>query len=120
MNLLLDVNNDLTFIDNKLQTVSGLDEMRQIVENAVNSFEGEWFFNLNQGIPYFQRIFVKSISMLEVEMIFIDYISELKGVIDILEMDMDFDGTTRSLRIKTKIKTTDGVLDFSSDQAGSV
>ena len=118
MNLLLDSDNDLTFIDNKLQTVSGLDEMRQIIENAINSFQGEWFFNLNQGIPYFQRIFVKNISMLEVEMIFIDYISNLKGVVDILEMNMDFDGASRALTIKTTIKTTDGVLDFSSDQAG--
>ena len=120
MNLLLDENNDLTFIDNKLKTVSGLDEMRQIIENAINSFQGEWFFNLNQGIPYFQRIFVKSITLLEVELIFIDYLSELRGVVDILEMNLDFDGATRNLRIQTKIKTTDGVLDFNSDRAGAV
>lgn len=115
MNLLLDKDSDLAFINNGFQTVSGLDEMAQKVDNCLNSFKGDWFLNLTLGVPYFQTILQKGTTDDQIEAILTDYIASIEGVITILSFEIETNTSTREAGIKVRIKTKDGVLDFSKN-----
>ena len=119
MNLLLNGDRDIFFPDNKMTMVTGLDEMRQIVDNALTFFEEEWFLDLTLGVPYYQRIFIKGISELEVEVILTSYVSNLLGVMDILKYESVYDVEKRTIAVSMEIKTLEGILDFSTEQLGT-
>ena len=117
MNIQL-LDDDIAFVDNKLNMVSGIDEMVQKIDNCLNSYEGDWFYDLTLGVPYLQKIFIKGVSDAEVEAIFTSYIARIKGVVNILQFDIDLDKSTRVLKLTTKIQTTDGILDYTTDFTG--
>ena len=114
MNLYLDDNNDIRFVDGDLPTVEGLEEIRQLVKQTLGSVKGEWFLDLDQGLPYFQTIFKKSTSLAAIESIYLEAIGNIPGILDITSFNMEFDPKYRKLNISFTANTTDGVLNFNS------
>ena len=112
MNILLSSDNDIQIIDGGLPLVTGLDEIRQIVSNRLQAFEGDWFLNLDLGVPYFQEILKKVTSVSQIETIFLQEIGSMPGILDIEEFNLDFIAETRELNVTFRAVTTDGVLDF--------
>lgn len=112
MNIFVDNNNDIVMVDGGLLLVTGLEEMRQSVGQALRSFEGDWFLNLELGLPYFQSILQKATSVSEVENIFLDTISNIPGVLDLETFQLSFDKTTRRADISFRALTSNGILDF--------
>jgi len=110
-------NMDIAVIDGALPLVEGIDEVEQSITNALSSYEGEWFLDLDQGMPYFQVILQKSTSLSTIEAYFLKAISLVPGVLDIETFEMDFDPSTRVLDITTRIRTSDGVLDYNLSQS---
>ena len=111
---------DIGFIDGALPMVTGIDEVRQTLTNALSSFQGEWFLDLDLGMPYFQIILQKATSLSTIEAYFLEAISSVPGVLDIETFEMDFDEKTRVLDITTRVRTSDGVLDFNLNQSRGV
>ena len=74
MNILLQ-DNDITFRNNKLETVTGIDEMVQKINCSLSASMADWFLDINLGVPYYQSIYRKGISKDEVMAIFLNYIS---------------------------------------------
>ena len=66
IDLLLDDNNELVLIDGDLALTSEAEGVKQGVQFSLQLFQGEWFLDESQGIPYFQRILVKNPNLVEV------------------------------------------------------
>jgi len=116
MNILL-LGMDIGIVDGGLPMVTGIDEVRQAITSALLSFEGDWFLDLDLGMPYFQTILQKSTTLSEIETIFLDTISQVPGVLDIETFTLDLDPATRVLDIATRVRTSDGVLDYNLNES---
>ena len=112
MNLLLTADNDLAIIDGSLKKVTGAEEIAQKIKQVLLASEGDWFLDLEQGLPFFQTIFLKATSVSAIESIYLDAIGSVPGVIDIVSFRLDYDPSTREASITFKVNTSDGVLDF--------
>jgi hypothetical protein len=80
----------------------------QAVATRLRLFLGEWFLNLNDGVPWFQQVFVKPARLSEVDRIIRDTITETEGVEVIDEFDLNFDPNTRKLSCSFKATTIYG------------
>ncbi len=64
-------------------------------------FFGEWFLDAREGIPYFQRIFVKAPDLGKISGIFRRVILETPGVVALDNLTLDFNAATRILAISS-------------------
>lgn len=116
MNIDLSSDNDIVMIDGGLPLVTGLEELRQLVTQVLASFEGDWFLNLDSGMPYFQTILVKATSVAQIEGIYLETIANIPGILDIETFNLEFEAQSRTLDISFRARTTDGVLNFNTDE----
>lgn len=112
MNLQLTTDNDLAIVDGGLKYVNGLDEIAQKTRNVLQCSQGDWFLDLDQGLPFFQEIFRKAQSLSYIENIYLEAINSVPGIIDINEFKVEFEPSTRVVNITFKAATSDGVLNF--------
>ena len=112
MNIGLNEYSDIYVESGDLPLLTGIDELTQLTAQVLRSFQGDWFLDLDLGMPYYQTIFEKATSISDVEGIFLDTISKISGILDITKFDADFDPATRSLNIIFTATTTDGLLNF--------
>lgn len=107
-----DNNQDLFVRDGDLATVEGIDEIKQLVGDTLRSFEGDWFLDLELGMPYFQTIFKKATSIADIESVYLDAISSIDGILDITKFDLDYASGERTLNVTFTAVTSDGILNF--------
>lgn len=112
MNIGLDQFNNIYVQDGDLPLVTGIEEIRQWVGQILRSFQGDWFLDLDLGMPYYQTIFKKATTISDIEGVFIDTISSIPSILEITKFDLDFDAVNRSLNVIFTARTTDGILDF--------
>ncbi len=116
MNISLSNDNDIQIIDGGLPLVTGIEEIRQLCGQILRSFQGDWFLNLDKGMPYFQTILLKATSVSGIEAIYLDVIGRIPGIIDIRTFTLSYDPANRILNIAFTAQTTDGVLDFNLEE----
>lgn len=71
-------------------------------------FEGEWFLDAGLGTPYFRDILKKAPNLSHVTAVFRQRIIETPGVIELTELELDYDNPTRKLSVRFKAETTTG------------
>jgi len=81
-----------SFIDQSAATI-------QAVTTRLRLFKGEWFLNLDSGVPWFQRVFVKPARLGEIERIIRSTILQTEGVDKLTKFDLVFDSSTRKLSV---------------------
>lgn len=54
------VEGDLHLSNGQLSFVSGKEYVRQVIQNRLAFFKGEWYLDQRQGFPFFIMIFVKN------------------------------------------------------------
>lgn len=108
--LALDDNKDFYFINYRLVSTTGLQEIIQRIRVRLQFFKGEWFLNTDHGIPYFQSILgQKAVDLNIVSNIFKNAMLDVDGVLELLEFSIEFDSIRRALIIEFKAKTVEGV-----------
>lgn len=110
IDLLLDDNNDLVFVDGDLVFSKGMDAIVQQCRIAMQMFQGEWFLNLDAGLPYWQSILgQKPAVAIQAAQIFIRRELELvNGVLDILKLQITYVRETRALQVSWQVDTVFG------------
>ncbi len=88
--------------------IEGTPATAQAVTTRLRLFKGEWFLNLNSGVPWFQEVFVKPARIPQVEQIIRDTILRTEGVAALTSFNLTFDGNIRRLTISFTGKTTWG------------
>lgn len=109
IDLLVGDDNDLV-VTTDFQFARGIDGVAQLCRIAVNTFAGEWFLDLDQGISYFDQILGLPQDVAELAAL-TEFRRELlatEGVIDIVVLNVSFDGPTRTLTVEWQVSTATG------------
>lgn len=108
INLELDANNDIFTRDGTLALVTDANEVSQHIKTRLQFFFGEWFLDINDGVPWFQSIFTQPADAIEIESILKQTILSTDGVNEMLEFDMTFENTTRIFTVNFRCNTIYG------------
>lgn len=109
--LLLTAAGDLDCSALGVQLVGGAARVAQQVRTRLRTFLGEWEFDLDAGVPWFQRILgIKGVNLNDVEDIIKTQILSVADVKSISAIKMTFNGTTRKLSITSKVDTNFGTV----------
>lgn len=106
---------DLAISNNKLSLISGADEVTQRLRSRLKMFRGEWFLDLNKGVPYRTEVFVKGISTERIASAIKREILTTPGVLQLLSYSQSLDGASRLLSVDFQVLTSDGEIIFFSE-----
>lgn len=118
IDLLLDADGDVV-IGSDLEWSRGLAGVAQGIRIALQMFKGEWFLDLDEGVPYLEREGVPAEEALlggrfnEARALsyFRSAIGRAPGVNKITALTIEFDGTTRIMVVRWTVRTTFGDSD---------
>lgn len=91
-------------------TASTIEEVRQKVELRLRRLKGEWFANINLGVPYFQTILKKGVNKNLVDSILRKEITDTNGVIRITKFASEFNNQQRTYTATTTFTTAEGAV----------
>ncbi len=107
--LLVENDKNLQIINKDFQfTVSANQFVAQKVLIRLKFFLGEYFLNINKGIPYRESIFIKNPNINLIEDLFVSEISSIDGVEELISFNLEVDSSTRELIVNFKVKTENG------------
>ena len=117
--LLLTATGDLDITGGRftLLTTSDADrliEYKQKMNARLNSFKGEWRYDLGRGVPYYERIFVKNPSLAQIRDIFSTVILSVPGTKTVTFANVAFNAVTRiySFSFSTTTDFSSKPIDF--------
>lgn len=110
IDLLLDENNDLVIENGDLVLVRGMDAVVQQCRIVLQMFQGEWFLNLDAGIPYFDNILGQKprVAMAAVQIYFNRELLTVDGVDKVLLLETEYTAATRTLTVRWQVSTEFG------------
>jgi len=74
-------------------------EVAQSIRNRLLMYRGEWFYDLDEGIPYFEEVLRKAPDFSLIDQIFRQAISETPGVQTVTRLRFRLDRVSRCLNI---------------------
>lgn len=86
------------------------EEITQRLKIRLLWFKGDWKYDENYGIDYFNEVFVKGFDLSEIDDMYRLAISSEEGVQDLLSYSSSFNSSTRELQVKAKIVTDSGQI----------
>lgn len=90
---------DLLLVEGDLVLTSGAGAVQQHLSQRLKSFAGEWFLDLDSGLPYYRDILVKNPNMQVVSGLLQEEIIKTPGVIELRSFNLTFEKKTRSLKV---------------------
>lgn len=109
--LKLTTDGDLDVSTGNLQVLKGSDAIVQSIRTRLQFFKGEWFLDLNAGVPYFQEVLKKISNPNVLTAIFRQALLETPGVSELLSLALNFDHATRKLSVDFSAQTDVGLLE---------
>ena len=79
--------------------VTGVEAIRNAAVQNLRFSKGEWFLNLNEGLPYFESIFVKGVPVTSILSILRQAVLNVPGAVRVNFQNVNFDVKTRELKI---------------------
>ena len=89
------------------------DEKENIAQRLrirLRSFKGDWFLDLDDGLPYYNDIFGKNVSLSTIQALLVSKISTTPGIISLLKFEFLMDIELRTLDVDFEVKTSGGTL----------
>ena len=101
---------DLDCSEHGLHLVDGALRVAQQVRTRLRTFMGEWEFDLDAGVPWFQRILaIKAVNLNDVDNVLRTQILDVQDVLAVVAFSQELNRETRELFITAKISTTFGI-----------
>lgn len=104
----LDDDGDIYIGPNGPEWISGIEGVSQLVAIAIKLFKGEWFLNLDAGVPYFQEILARKFDRALTRQRLLEQIEKVPGVVQVLLLEVEFEATTRTMSVRIKLRTLFG------------
>lgn len=101
---------DLALRDGDVLLIDNAERVAQQILITMRFWLGEWFLDVQDGIPYLDYVLVKSPNLLHIRQIFTEAIEKIEGVQRVEEMKFAFDVKNRSLRVDYEVSTNYGLL----------
>ena len=109
INFELDASGDIQLEDGQIKTISDrLESIRQKATVALNTFEGEWFLDVNFGVPYREEILIKNPSVSRISAVLRDTLESVNGVTTVTELSISIDRATRTLSAEFELNIETG------------
>lgn len=99
-------------VTSEIQFTTGQSEIAQTIKTRLRLFLGEYFRDITDGTPWFQRILGKGDNLDAIESILRTRIAETKGVVQLVSFSMDYDIDLRELSVQSEVLTPTGLLDI--------
>lgn len=115
----LDQNGDIDLTNGAMTLVDGVDAVTQLLNQRLRFFYGEWFLNLDKGIPYFEKVFQKAPNNAVLDSLFKRTILNTAGILRLLSFQMTIDTTRRTLSVSGQAVSTTGIVDFNIEDIGT-
>lgn len=108
--LLLDANNDLVFEGGDLVLSRGVPGVAQACRIALLMFAGEWFLDLDAGIPYWQSILGQkpAVAKAAAKIAVREALQSVEGVLEITKLEVNFVGASRTLTVTWAVRCAFG------------
>lgn len=106
VDLLLDTDGDLVVAVTDLVFSSGVESVAQALRIRLLTFRGEWFLDLDNGVPYYQDLLGQKFDQITAQAAFREAIVGTDNVDEILSLSTSFDGATRTLNVSWAVTTT--------------
>lgn len=108
LDLLLGPDNDIVITDD-LQFVYGVEGVMQECRIVLQLFAGEWFLNLDAGIPYWQQILGQKPqrAIAAAQIAFRRELEAVAGVGSVIKLNVSYQASRR-LRVEFQVRTTTG------------
>jgi hypothetical protein len=126
IDLLLDTDGDIVVSGGDVVFATGIEAVVQRLRRRLNLFRGEWFLDLDEGVPWVATDLVS-----ESEAILGGKYSELKartalrtailsspGVVELTALDVSFVSQTRTLVVSFRVRTEFGDTDTQTLEIG--
>ena len=107
-----DETEDMALENGDIVFVTKADAVKQSVRQRLKMFMGEWFLDLDSGVPYYQDVLVKNPNPTLIEGIFKNEILATPGILELLTFSLDYDNATRKLTIAFTARAYDEVINF--------
>ena len=107
----LDSNGDYTFGQNNQNFVVDAESVKQAIYTKLNLLYGEWWENIEDGLPFFEQIagkFGTSENLNSADLVIRERIINTEGVSQIIEYQGTFDSQNRTYSVYTKVNTIYG------------
>ncbi len=101
---------DWLITDGKATVVTGVEETVCRAFNRTYSIRGEWFKNVEEGIPYFEIIFVTRPNLELIARVFYDAYSSIPGVASVENLVGTLDRSTRDYGLKAHLVHDSGAV----------
>lgn len=116
----LDANGDIVIVDGDFVFTSGLEAVVQDIKIGLRTIRGEWFLDLEEGVPYYEGETVPASEALLGELFdepkalsaFRATILARAAVSDILSLGVAFEGATREMTVEFRVRTIFGDSDL--------
>lgn len=95
--------NDILSIDGKVGILDDADEVIQRVRTRLRRVLGEWFLQINAGLPYFNGDMLGGKNTQYVMMVVKAEILNTTGVQDVTSISIDYNNTTRKATVTATI-----------------
>lgn len=107
---------EIVFTNGKIILTSGPDAVTQGIRLRMQEVKGEWFLDLDSGIPYYERdgvpateaIFGQRYSQVRALQAYRNAILSTPGVVELLQLAVTFDVKTRKLSVSWQVRTSFG------------
>lgn len=103
-----DATHDLVFVNGALQLRV---DVAQKIKIRLLFVRGEWFLDIEEGLPYLQQIFVKSPNLDLLRSVYRSEIMNTLGVLDVRTIELTYETTTRKLSVSWSADTDQGEVD---------
>jgi hypothetical protein len=103
--------------------VSGATKVRQSIRVRFATFKGQWRYDRNVGVPYFEDILVAGNNVELVRRRFYDLLIGTDGVTSVQSLTVTFDSSSATVYVRFSVLTAAGqtvtdVLDFVPSSSG--
>lgn len=107
----LNVDGDLDLTNSQMTFITGAEAVKQKLLIGLRTFLGEWFLDTRVGLPWYERILVKSPNQADIAVIFKRAILSCDGVASVKNLVVSMDNKTRKLSVSfTAISVTGDVI----------
>ena len=97
------ITNDIMSVDGKVGIVKDVDEVVQRVRTRLRRVLGEWFLDINAGIPYFNGEMLGGKDTKYILMIIKSEILNTVGVQEVTSIQINYNNSTRKATVAAKI-----------------
>jgi len=101
-NLELDTNNDIIVVNNtQLSIINRPNYIAQKIASRIKTFRGEWFLDVDFGLPYFTDILIKTRDIESIDVIIRNIVLGTSSVSRIINYESELDNANRTFKVTT-------------------